>query len=122
MKVDFIETGNPDCPILRIYGDEIQDYNVLIQGLNKLITGELVTIEITALNNFESGIRLYFTCSNTNRGVFLKSSNCFSCELTCLSWIEISEKITAIKNQSYSYNWLNETSDISLLISKNGRF
>jgi len=123
MKIDFIKNGNPDCPILRIYGNREMDYESLINAIKEIINKKKYPVEITALKNFESQIKLNFVLNDFDRGVLSSDYKNFTCELTENTWRDIVEKLIALKNLNASgYQWLNESSDISLLVSTDGKW
>ena len=120
MGIRYLKEGSPDCPILQMYGDHIEEYDLLINEIGKLVSGENGKLDITGLKNFngQSNAKLIFTVSATDIGVITNDEVTFTCCLRKHSWSQVIEKLIILKQPTLGYNWLDETSNISLLLSK----
>ncbi|QXE91222.1 hypothetical protein KP001_01385 [Geomonas subterranea] len=122
MKIDFIESGSPDCPLLRIYGNEPGSAALLISVFDQLASGHTNEVAIHSLPDIESvnGCKLFARLHHEDIGIRKCSEkNTLECLLSSESWTRISgllEPFTEPK-ADVRYQWLDETSDISLLIS-----
>jgi hypothetical protein len=120
MEIRYLKEGSPDCPILQMHGDQIEAYDLLITEIGKLVNGENGKLDITSLKNFtgKSDTKLIFTVSVTDIGVITNDEVTFTCCLRKHSWSQVIEKLIILKRPTHGYNWLDETSNISLLLSK----
>jgi hypothetical protein len=120
MEIRFLKEGAPDCPILQIYGDKAVEYDLLINEIGQLVSGEKDKLNVTNLENFisHSNIKVVFTVSETDIGVVTNDEMDFNCYLSKNTWSGVIRKLTVLKPPSHGYGWLDETADISLLISK----
>ena len=125
MVVDFIKSGNPDCPILRMYGNESNDYKILINEIGMLIDGIKTQVNVTSLKNFlsDSKVELILEFGKNDNGVVTKDEKKFTCSLTIEKWKNIRDKLISFnKLISGTHQWLDETSEISWLVSVNGKW
>ena len=127
MRVEFLESGAEDCPILRLY-----DFTP-----EQLIALQAITAELHIGNNnignlfrrlqlqFLGGCSLSFCISDEDRGVIKSKSGLeFTWSLSPLGWQKANYLIGAFREDycDGKYQWLDETSDISLLLSESGRW
>ena len=53
MKIDFLKDGSPDCPLIRIYGDERGTVSRLIHVFRELSSGAVQRAELHKLSGIE---------------------------------------------------------------------
>ena len=117
MKVELIEEGSSDAPLIRIYGDEPESIAKLISLIDSLEG----SIELTADSKFPpiNNCRLVFILSNISKGLVQTSTNNFELALNHEDWSHIKELITPLANpDSQGYQWLDETNKVALLVSR----
>lgn len=71
MKVEFLEDGSPDCPLIRLYGIDPGDFVMLHQEIRRLATREIMQVSVDRLPNFMGvdGCQLSMVSSPTDIGV-----------------------------------------------------
>jgi hypothetical protein len=120
MKIEYLEDGSKDCPLIRIYGNQIRDLKTLHHHVLKLCTGDKTHIKVHELPGF-TGIdrcKLTFHISRRDKGVFQINKTEFTCNLEAESWRHVEGQIKAlVESPSDGYQWLNESNNISLLLS-----
>lgn len=123
MKVEYLKSSQ-DGPLIRLFDfseREVREFKYL---LDKLVKGE---IEFLALHehcniNPKDNCRLTFLPANKDKGIQPKGED-FECVLTKSSLSSISELVGSFAfSPAEGYEWLDETSNISLLISPDKRW
>jgi hypothetical protein len=127
MKVVFLESGAEDCPILRLYDftpEQLVALQAVTAGLH-LENNNLQTIVSKMQLKYIGGCTLSFCISQDDKGVIKDSSGLgFTWSLSPLGWQKATDLIRAFRDdyRDGTYQWLDETSDISLLLSESGRW
>ena len=125
MKIDFLPDGSPDCPLIRLSDfDTLQACHLreLILSLTEETSPEVLLQE--ALWAQTVNLRSFvLQVSEVDQGIVQGSGNgVFLCRLNCSSWQSVADLILPFCSDSRAgtYQWLDETSVISLLLSPNG--
>jgi hypothetical protein len=127
MKIEFLETGSLDCPLIRLFAFDTSDLIKLKQSLEKLIGGKLNSFQLDE-EDFVASINkcsLLFEKGKADQGIVKdKKIGKFFCILTNQSYqriVDLLEPFCSEPVQKGGYfQWLDETSNISLLLSLTG--
>lgn len=125
MKLEYIADGSPYCPLKRLY--EFTDIETagLKTKVAELAQGSSISIALHDLN-FVTPIgdcELILIVADDDQGILASDSDSlFMCMLSQETWEQIAGLIESFcKSGALSgYQWLDETSDISLLLSPDG--
>ena len=120
MKIEYLECGSGDCPLVRIYGNEKRKLMALHHHVARLCTGDKTQIKVHQLPGFVGldACKLTFKSSKRDKGISQINEHEFYCHLETESWCHIEEQIKALaESTSEGYQFLNESSSISLLLS-----
>jgi hypothetical protein len=121
MNIEYLKTGSEDCPLVRIYGNIPRSAKILHHHTQMLCDGEVTIVKVHELPGFNSinGCKLTFSASDKDIGLKEIKHMDFICYLLLESWCRVSgqiKELTGVKVEGYQ--WLDESSDISLLISR----
>ena len=125
MKLEYIADGSPYCPLIRLY--EFTDIETpgLRTKIAELAQGSSISIALHDLN-FVTPIgdcELILIVADDDQGILASDSDSlFMCMLSQETWEQIAGLIESFSKSGglSGYQWLDETSDISLLLSPNG--
>lgn len=123
MKLEFIQDGSPDCPLIRLFDYKIEEVVQLRREILRLVSGELKSLNLRRLDFIEpvADCRLRLEIGTTNKGTEpVGDGNEFVCELTAEYFDGIIELLDPFADGSSGYQWLDETGSVSLLISRDG--
>lgn len=131
MELEYLPDGNPDCPILLFSPSVPMEALQLYRALHDIVSVSGTTVDIHTLSFISpvDGCQLTAQVGEQNIGAVLNinSENHFNCELTRETWKEVLDYLYPFTIQDYHddrytrYQWLDETSHISLLISTGHR-
>lgn len=125
MKLEYIADGSPYCPLIRLY--EFADIETagLRTKVAELAQGSSISIALHDLN-FVTPIddcELVLIVADDDQGILASDSDSlFMCMLSQKTWEQIAGLIESFSKSGglSGYQWLDETSDISLLLSPDG--
>lgn len=121
MRIEFLKEGSTDCPLLRIFGNEPYSAAKLAAAFRQLAKRETDTIAIHELPDFQpvEGCNLFARINSEDKGVRQVDRSSFECLLIPETWERIAELVDPFteKLEGNRHQWLDETSEISLLIS-----
>jgi hypothetical protein len=125
MKIEYCPEGGSECPLIRIYGGTAAEFCLLREGIKSLLSSE--AIQLDELTGFKSikGTKLKCHKSMVDKGIYNLKGNEFLCELTAARWkqiIGLLEPFCKDNKRGQFYQWLDETSDIQLLVSIDGHW
>jgi len=125
MRLEYLPDGSLDCPLIRLYDFDAAAATRLLRLVISLSDGSVGRIilderqEITVVD----GCKLALVAAGSDYGVVkMESSNQFECVLTPASWANVAGLIEPFcePGASNGFQWLDETSGISLLLSVDG--
>ena len=120
MKIDYLESGSPDCPLVRIYGTSIPEFKALHSVSRQLSVGSVDRVAVEALSGYEStdGTSLIFSRSGISEG-FIQTGKKFELRITQAEWERIAYLIEPFLQRAGGYQWLWDTAKdrIFLLLS-----
>lgn len=125
MKLEYIADGSPYCPLIRLYEFTDIETSGLKTKVAELAQGSSISIALHDLN-FVTPIgdcELILIVADDDQGILASDSDSlFMCMLSQETWEQIAGLIESFcKSGGLSgYQWLDETSDISLLLSPDG--
>jgi len=125
MKLEHIADGSPYCPLIHLY--EFTDIETagLRTKVAELAQGSSISIALHDLN-FVTPIgdcELVLIVADDDQGILASDSDSlFMCMLSQKTWEQIAGLIESFSKSGglSGYQWLDETSDISLLLSPDG--
>lgn len=124
MNIDFLRDGSDECPLIRLYNGQYEDYSVLIQSINNLIH-KGARFDVLGLTNFkhDNSIKKFlFEMDEEDSGIIEYSEGGFYCRYSKKHLSEIIGKLTIYQRDQHGYYWLDEKSDIDILLSYSGRW
>lgn len=123
MQAEFLPDGAPDCPILRLFGFQAAEIARLQALCLNLANGSARQAEVPA--ELVNGCRLTLSVGHMSQGVVRSDQHgLFECILTSERWEEAATMLAPFcrsKDKS-CFQWLDETSEISLLVSQSGQW
>jgi hypothetical protein len=125
MKLEYLPDGSPDCPLVRIYQFGSADARDLKDLFLALAGGALGQIALHELSSVESvdGCQLSFIVSQRDEGVIpVPEPPQFVCRLVSSTWKQVAERTEPFCQEARprTYQWVDETSNISILLSPDG--
>jgi hypothetical protein len=122
MKVEFLESGSADCPLIRIYGDEPEICQQFHQALERLANGRAQEVALTDLAGVEplGGCRLIAQVDKRDRGIVCTGGNDFSWRLTPPTWENVAGLIEPFcRAGANGHQWIEQapTSEVRVVMS-----
>jgi hypothetical protein len=125
MRLEYLPNGSPDCPLIRLYDFDAMEATRLLHlviSLSDDSVGRIILDEQQEVTSVD-GRKLTLVTNRSDHGVVrTRPSNQFECILTRTSWTHIAGLIEPFCGPGVAngFQWLDETSDISLLLSPSG--
>lgn len=125
-RIEFIADGSDDCPILQIFGADLQSARELFHSIRVLRDRMAGSFMIHGVQGFEKcrNPELTLEVSDTDVGVQrLPNGDGFRCALSYDGWIRVEDFLAPFcrhDSATTGFQWLDESSDISLLFSPGG--
>jgi hypothetical protein len=129
MDVEFLATGSPDCPLIRIFGADTGDHLRLQAGFEQLARGQTNSLLVTEIPGFVGrfGCKLELLVSSRLEGVRQADCQSFVWALPRKKWMTVAEFAAAVADGPPGvFQWLAgsearnglENSGIAVLLSK----
>ena len=121
MKAEYLPYGSPDCPILRLYDFEAAEARDLMALCLSLADGSAQCADLPA--EAVNGCRLTLRVGYRNEGLApTGETGRFECVLTPDEWRGVAELTAPFceEQEGQCYQWLDESSPVSLLLSPTG--
>ena len=125
-KIEFIADGSDDCPILQFSGTDLETSRELfheIRALRDRMAGSFLIHEVQGFENCRNP-ELTLEVSEADLGVQRSATgDGFRCALSYDGWIRVEDLLAPFCRRHSSatgIQWLDESSDISLLFSPGG--
>ena len=118
MKIEYLEDSQ-DGPLVRLFDFSTTEVTEFKRLVDKLVRGKVPSVVLHEHCNINprDNCHLTFVTSKENKGIQRKGEE-FECALTPSSLSSISELISSFAfHPAEGYEWLDETSNIALLIS-----
>ena len=123
MKIEYLEDGSPDCPLIRIYGNDQIGMRNLCAAIGDLIAGANDSIALHRLPHFEAvgGCELTLRVASTPRqkGVHRQTDTLdFEWHLSLPDWDTVAELIAPFgaHPNTRNFQWLHD-GETSILLS-----
>jgi hypothetical protein len=124
MKLEYLATGSPDCPLLRLYDFTPEEAGQLHATLVALAADEVKRVEVHDLPFIEplAECRLTLRRHKWDQGIIkMGPTNEFECGLTAGAWDNVAGLVEPFAEHARGWQWLVCTpSETSLLISALG--
>jgi hypothetical protein len=123
MKLEFLASGSPDCPLIRLYEFDLQGVTRLRKIFEDLSQGTLPVVTLHDEPGIESidSCKLTLRSGNRDLGMLQKGLQQFECVLTPDTWDWVSELVGPFcEVPTDEYQWLSTRGKISLLLSHSG--
>jgi hypothetical protein len=125
MKLEFLASGSPDCPLIRLYNFDVVAAARLRNLFHALAIGSQRSISLHEQTEIEAvgGCRLELRLGKSDLGVRQSGPVSFECILTAEGWSgveELTEPFCQSDDSKEHYQWLNDDGELSLLLSHDG--
>jgi hypothetical protein len=126
MKLEYLQEGSSDCPLIRLYDFTITEAEQLRDIINQLATGTNQNIVLHDLSWVESigNCRLTFRLQSWDQAVVRrkgKDKNNFECGFTAGTWCNIEGLVEPFTKGDAGFQWLAGTpGEAAILISCDG--
>lgn len=131
MKIEYIETGSENSPLLRLFDFEQREMRALHDACIALAEG-LAEGRLAEFKVHEQPwvvcvdqCRLIFRRTEKNRGAKwgALTSDPYVVDYNAEGWGEVADKIDSLLDDSPGdFQWLSDEGDFNLLLSKSGRW
>ena len=125
-QIKFISDGARDCPFLQIAGTDFHGARELfhtIRGMRDRMTGSFNLNEVHGFENCKAP-SLSFEVTETDQGIVrLSDEDHFRCLLSYDGWIKVEDLLAPFCRRDSGvtgFQWLDDSSEISLLFSPSG--
>ena len=127
MKIEYIESGSEDCPLVRLFGFEESDVASLRDACLSLAAGSIAEFRLDSQSWVESmvGCNLILRLGVKNLGARWgkRVNDAFTIELNSEGWLDVSDRIQPfITNHTCGFQWLEDQGAINVLLSWDGRW
>jgi hypothetical protein len=126
MKLEYLDHGSPDCPLIRLYDFTPAEAGQLHHALTDLASSAVQRVPVHELPGVEAigGSRLVLVTDRRDRGMVRKAAPAdFECALTPATWDNAAGRIEPFAEGAAGFQWLTDgPGDASLLLSVNGRW
>ncbi len=125
MKLEYLPSGSPDCPLIRLYEFDQSEAQRLMQLVKSLVAGDCQDV---ALQNEEwvkpvGGCCLNLRRGNHDQGIRPEQTLQFECVLSPDGWSNVEGLLEPFcESQTSSFQWLTHDGRIALLISRSGQW
>lgn len=123
MKLEFLRSGSPDCPLLRLFAFDQLQAAQFRDLCRELAAGKREALGIPDDFPADSmaGCRLKLKCAGAGNGIRQLSLSTFECVLNQTDWDNIAGLVDPFcESEAEGYQWLVKTGQISLLLSHDG--
>ena len=121
MNIEYLDGNTGDCPLIRVYGDEPDSVKLLMESISDLINGELKSKRLNDIKGFKgiNNCQFIIEVSSKREGVIKIRNNIFHCRLQKEYWQTAYELLESLsKGERIGYQWIDESSEISFLVSR----
>jgi hypothetical protein len=126
MKLEFLDTGSPDHPLIRLSHFTPGEANRLHAAIVGLSSGRIQHIELHCIPGVESleSCRLTLSSSNRDEGIVRKGWPAdFACQLTQDMWDNVAGLVEPFTQHANGFQWLvGAPEEGGLLISVDGQW
>jgi hypothetical protein len=122
LRIDFINDGSHDGPLIRLLSDQVDEIKLLRDTVLKLGNSEIDEINISDLPiSKSSNVKLIFRVCKSDSGVTInKNMREYIVSLSHESYLEMAEKLAPFINVQTGYAWLYESKTFYVLFTTDG--
>jgi hypothetical protein len=121
MRIDFINDGSHDAPLIRLFSDQQDEIELLRSYFLKLNSTEMHEVTLSDLPGFISRIKLVARIGKTDEGIKIsKDRKEFIVEMSNESWMEMANKLDPFLIDQTGFAWLYESKTIFMLFTTDG--
>lgn len=123
MRLEFLEEGSKDCPILRLSDFSVSEVQQVLHAIRSLIDDTEECVEIHRLPFVKSvnGCRLTFWRSNHNQYVVRVADMEFRCCLDKNEWSNTAELLAPFAQEGKGFQWIVEGIGEAPILLSNSR-
>jgi hypothetical protein len=126
MKLEYLATGSPDCPLIRLYDFKPLEASALHAAIASLATEAADQVEIHQLPFVKvvEGCRLTLVRSTRDQAVISKGRlPDFECRFTAGTWDNVADLMAPFAVSARGFQWLTGVpGEISVLLSASGEW
>jgi hypothetical protein len=126
MKLQFLPDGSAACPLIRLYDFGTADAVRLRKLFDCLAGGSRADIALHEQEGIETvdGCQLNLRVGKQDIGTVQKGPFTFECDLTPARWADVASLTQPFCEAAgpNTYAWLDETGQIALLLSPDGKW
>lgn len=120
MKIDYLQTGSNECPLVRLYDFDDHDARRLRRTFEALADGSVENVRLEKVESVD-GTQITFSRSARDQGVFETDVHHFQVILTPDSWQVAADLTEPFCEGQSGCQWLiPQARGIQILLSKNG--
>ncbi len=123
MKMEVLENGSADCPLIRISGDEPGVCLRLKRVFERLAQGGCGEYSLAEVEGVEPvrGCRLVARAGERDRGIIRQAGDGYEWVLTPGTWDNVAGLIEPFCSPGAAgYQWLHQAGDVRVLLSPTG--
>lgn len=121
MRIDFINDGSHDVPLIRLFSCEKDEIELLRLNILKLGNNESDKVIVSDLPISASKQRLTFKLNEKDKGIGMsKDKRDFVVELCSESWLEMAEKLKPFLANQEGFAWLYDSMPLHMLFTTDG--
>jgi hypothetical protein len=125
MKLEFLPSGSPECPLIRLFAfnePKVFRFRQLLESLSNGTKREVALHEQEGFAQVNER-RLYLRVGNSDKGLRAVEPGVFDCVLSETAWDNMAGLVEPFcKPEASGYQWLSERGTIRLLLSRDGRW
>ncbi len=117
MRTVFFRDGSPDCPLVAIADFEPAEVVALRSEVVRLATGESTSAVL------EGDVHLTLQVGKRDVGILNRGPPGLACVLRPLAWEQVADLLEPFTEPGQrGFQWLDQTGDVKLLISRTGKW
>lgn len=124
MKLEYLNAGSPDCPLIRLYDFSPEQAGLLVSAVTALASGAAERIDVDRLPFFEpvGGCRLALVVQSWDQAIVREGRpGGFACGLTAGTWDHVAGLVEPFAEGVRGFRWLvGPPGEAALLLSSSG--
>ncbi|MGO9097170.1 MAG: hypothetical protein ACLQGV_18350 [Bryobacteraceae bacterium] len=124
MKLEFLDNGSLDCPLVRLYAFDSTEAVRLREVFRSLSDGACESFDLHNDPSVEAidGCQLILQLRQKDLGIIRRGRSTFNCAFSAETWRNIAALVEPFCESATHghYQWLTEKGDASLLLSPDG--
>lgn len=125
MKLEFLESGSPDCPLIRMCEFNSKEAYQLRRIAMQLARGKATSVLLQEQPNVTAigGCKLTLLQGKEDRGASAISFSKFEWVLSPAGWLQVANLIRPFsRGVANGYQWLCGTGKVKILLSSDGKW